>query len=58
MEISRSTFNMTSPGAERESNWLPAPDEPFYLCLRLYNAKSDALNFDWVPPAVQQVEGE
>ena len=45
-----------SPGKERESNWLPAPDEPFYLCLRLYNARSEALNFDWVPPAVQKVE--
>lgn len=45
-----------TPGADRESNWLPAPDCPFYLCLRLYNARTEALNFDWVPPAVQKVQ--
>ena len=45
-----------SPGKKLESNWLPAPNEPFYLCLRLYNARSEALNFDWVPPAVKKVK--
>jgi hypothetical protein len=45
-----------SPGNKLESNWLPAPNEPFYLCLRLYNARSEALNFDWVPPAVKKMK--
>jgi hypothetical protein len=45
-----------SPGKKLESNWLPAPNEPFYLCLRLYNARSEALNFDWVPPAVKKMK--
>ncbi len=45
-----------TPGADLESNWLPAPDGPFYLCLRLYNAKPEALNFDWAPPAVTRAE--
>jgi hypothetical protein len=26
----------TSPGAAKSSNWLPAPDGPFYAILRLY----------------------
>lgn len=43
-----------SPGVDKESNWLPAPKEPLYLCLRLYNARSEALTFDWLPPAVQK----
>jgi len=25
-----------SPGKDKESNWLPAPDGPVYLALRLY----------------------
>jgi len=45
-----------TPGAEHESNWLPAPDGSFYICLRLYNAKPEALNFDWVPPAVKRAQ--
>ena len=24
------------------------------LCLRLYNARAEALTFDWLPPAVQK----
>ncbi|MBC2744502.1 MAG: DUF1254 domain-containing protein [Desulfosarcina sp.] len=45
-----------TPGAELEGNWLPAPDGPFYICLRLYNAEPEALNFDWVPPAVKRAQ--
>jgi len=25
-----------SPGADKEANWLPAPDGPIYLVMRLY----------------------
>jgi len=25
-----------TPGADKESNWLPAPDGPFALTLRIY----------------------
>ncbi len=46
-----------SPGAARESNWLPAPAQGnFSMTLRLYWPKADALNGSWVPPAVQQVK--
>ncbi len=44
-----------SPGTDQESNWLPAPKGPFYLCLRLYNARTEALTLDWLPPAVQKI---
>jgi hypothetical protein len=30
-----------SPGADKESNWLPAPDGPMYLVMRLYWPKTD-----------------
>ena len=31
-----------SPGADRESNWLPAPNGPIYLVMRLYWPKTEA----------------
>jgi hypothetical protein len=34
------------------ANWLPAPDGPFYLVLRNYFPKQEALDGSWVPPAV------
>ncbi len=45
----------TSPGPDKESNWLPAPSGAFYLVLRLYWPQESALNGAWVPPAVQTV---
>jgi hypothetical protein len=37
------------------ANWLPAPDEPFYLVLRNYYPAKAALDGEWVPPAVAKV---
>jgi len=45
----------TSPGPNKESNWLPAPSGPFEIWLRLYWPQEAALNGSWVPPAVQTV---
>ena len=43
-----------SPGKELESNWLPAPDGPFYAVMRLYGPKKEALEGKWVnPPLVK-----
>jgi len=39
-----------SPGTALESNWLPAPDGPFYCILRLYGPKQEALLREWVNP--------
>ena len=39
-----------SPGKDNESNWLPAPDGPFYMVLRLYGPEAGALEGSWMPP--------
>ena len=44
-----------SPGTDKESNWLPAPDGPIYVAMRLYWPKQMALNGSWKPPAVHRV---
>ena len=31
-----------SPGADKEANWLPAPNDTIYLVMRLYWPKTDA----------------
>jgi hypothetical protein len=41
-----------SPGADLESNWLPAPDGPIYVVMRLYWPKESGLNGTWRPPAL------
>jgi len=42
-----------SPGPGKESNWLPAPDGPFYMSLRLYGPRSSVIDGKWTPPAVE-----
>jgi hypothetical protein len=42
-----------SPGAGYESNWLPAPDGPFFMALRLYLPKKEALSGTWKRPEPQ-----
>jgi len=49
-------FQNESPGAEKEANWLPAPEGPFNLCLRLYAPKSEALTGKWNPTAVMRTQ--
>jgi len=44
-----------SPGKKLESNWLPAPDGPFYVVMRLYGPKSEALEGKWVAPKLLKV---
>lgn len=43
-----------SPGADKESNWLPAPDGPFSLQARLYWPKPEALDPLYAPPPVRK----
>jgi hypothetical protein len=48
-----------SPGAERESNWLPAPKDKFILMMRLYwpkEAPPSILDGTWKIPPVKAVE--
>ena len=45
-----------SPGTDKESNWLPAPEAGgFKLALRLYVPKKPVADGTWKPPAVQRV---
>lgn len=50
-----------SPGKEKESNWLPAPNGPIYMVLRLYWPEPTTANLSilpigqgsWSPPGIQ-----
>jgi hypothetical protein len=45
-----------SPGADKESNWLPAPKSGgFTMNLRLYWPKAQVLDGSWTPPPVKRV---
>lgn len=47
-----------SPGSELEPNWLPAPDGPFYLVMRLYGPEQPALDGDWTPPPAKKAAAQ
>jgi hypothetical protein len=44
-----------SPGADKQSNWLPAPNGPIYVVMRLYWPKPEATDGKWQPPPVVAV---
>ena len=37
----------------QKANWLPAPDGPIYIVMRLYWPKEAALNGKWQPPGIK-----
>ena len=39
-----------SPGADKEANWLPAPDGPAFMVLRIYWPKEEVLDHTWKAP--------
>jgi hypothetical protein len=43
------------PPAGATANWLPAPESEFYLMLRLYLPRPEAIDGSWRPPAVHRV---
>jgi hypothetical protein len=51
-----------SPGKDKESNWLPAPNDLIYLVMRLYWPKTEAPSIlppgegTWQPPAITRVQ--
>jgi hypothetical protein len=45
-----------SPGEDQESNWLPAPPGPFWVTVRLYWPKEEALNGTWKLPPMYRVK--
>ena len=51
-----------SPGAAKQANWLPAPDGPIYLVMRLYWPKEEPPSIlppgegTWAPPGVVRAD--
>lgn len=51
-----------SPGADKESNWLPAPNGPVYLVMRLYWPNTEAPSIlppgdgGWSPPKIMKLK--
>lgn len=43
-----------SPGQDKESNWLPAPDGRFSLYIRAYWGQQSILDGSWTPPVVKK----
>lgn len=41
-----------TPGADKEANWLPAPAGPFFMAMRLYWPKPEALDGRWKAPVL------
>ncbi len=44
-----------SPGVGNESNWLPAPDGPFYAILRIYMPSPEVIAGIWRRPPMQPI---
>lgn len=45
-----------SPGEGKESNWLPSPDGPFYMVLRMYGPQGSLADGTWVAPQPRLVK--
>jgi hypothetical protein len=45
-----------SPGKDKESNWLPAPNGAFSLYIRAYWADRPILDGQWKPPVITHVQ--
>jgi hypothetical protein len=45
-----------SPGKDTESNWLPAPNGPFQVLMRLYLPESEVLDHKWKMPPLERVK--
>lgn len=43
-----------SPGADKESNWLPAPRDEFNLTLRTYMPGPEIVEQSWEPPPIKK----
>ncbi|REJ90724.1 MAG: DUF1254 domain-containing protein [Planctomycetota bacterium] len=45
----------TSPGEDKETNWLPAPRGDFSLYIRAYWGQSGILEGSWTPPKINKI---
>ncbi|MGY6269770.1 DUF1254 domain-containing protein [Achromobacter denitrificans] len=46
----------TSPGKDKEANWLPSPSEPISLYIRAYWGEKGILDGSWKPPVVKKID--
>jgi hypothetical protein len=46
-----------APGADGQSNWLPAPDGRFRPILRMYQPRREILDGTYVLPGIRRVDG-
>ena len=46
----------SSPGKDKEANWLPAPTGPFMAVMRLYWPKGTALDGSWKQPTIEKAQ--
>jgi hypothetical protein len=44
-----------SPGGDNEANWLPAPKGLFFMAMRLYWPKAEALEGKWTAPPLKRM---
>ncbi len=44
-----------SPGKDKESNWLPAPNGAYFTALRLYWPMPEVINGQWTQPSLRRV---
>jgi hypothetical protein len=49
-------FQKDAPDDALKANWLPAPDGPFYMLMRLYWPKKEILDGAWKQPAVKKAK--
>jgi len=45
-----------SPGKDKEANWLPAPKGSFFMVMRLYWPKAEALQGKWTAPPLKRMQ--
>jgi hypothetical protein len=45
-----------SPGADKQSNWLPAPEGEFFLFLRTCMPGEALVRQSWQPPPVKRID--
>jgi len=46
----------SSPGADKETNWLPAPKDDFSLYIRAYWPKAEIMEGKWMPPDIERAK--
>jgi hypothetical protein len=49
-------FGAKSPGKNKETNWVPAPEGKFSLYIRAYWAEKAILDGTWMPPNVEKTK--